>query len=260
MRALSDLLKATADPEKLAEALASPPPPDDPPACPTCRDAHFVTRALPHDHPDFGRAIPCPDCRTPDEDTILRMAAAAGLPLPTRDTHRLEHFHPGPGTAKALTYARSFPDTKNKHPFLTFAGAPGTGKTHLAIGIAWHQLETRRGSLAYYQVESLLDELRRGYTSDQAEKGTDTYATLHFLKNCDLLVLDDLGAEKATDWSTAKLDELVDHRYIHRLPTVFTLNVAPSDLPPRLADRLLEGKVFVLEAPSYRRRQRKDAP
>jgi len=246
MRSLSDLLRVTADPEKLAEALASPPPPEEPPQCETCGDAHFVTRAVSHDHPEFGRAFPCPACHIPGEDTIVRLAAAAGLPLATRGTHRFERFRPGPGTAKALSYARSFLDGEGGHPFLT-----------LALAIGWQQIETRLASVGYYQVESLLDELRRGYTNDQAERGTDTYATLQFLRSCQLLILDDLGAEKATEWSTAKLDEIVDYRYINRLPTVFTLNVEPERLAPRLVDRLMEGQVFVLDAASFRRRGRK---
>ena len=258
MRALRDLLEAHKDPERLAAALAEAPPEDDDGLCPTCRGARFVRYDVPFGHPKFGHVTPCPRCRDTDDELIDRLGALSGLPSVTRQTHRFSRWEKSAPTRQTLAYAINFANGKAPHPFLTFAGTPGTGKTHLAIAISWHFLEGRLGTVAYWQVETFLECLRAGYNQARAEGDPGTHITLNFVKQCSLLVLDDLGAEYPTGWSSAKLDEIIDHRYINRLATVFTLNVAPNDLPPRLADRLLEGKVIVLNTPSYRQRQRKE--
>ena len=258
MRNLKDLLEAYKDPERAAAILASAPDEPEDGRCSTCGGAHFVRYSVPPDDERFGKLIPCPHCRETDDDTINRLGSLAGLPPATRQTHRFPRWQKSAGLAQCYNYALAFANGKRSHPFLTFAGEPGTGKTHLAIAITWHWLECATGVVAYWQVEVFLDGLREGYAQAQANKDDGTYVTLNFAKKCSLLVLDDLGAEKATDWSTAKLDEIIDHRYLHQLATVVTLNVQPAALPPRLADRLLEGKVFVLNAPSYRRRKRAD--
>jgi len=258
MRSLRDLLAAYKDPEKAAAILAGGPDETDDGQCPTCGGARFVRYAVPPDDERFGKLIPCPHCRETNDETIARLGTLAGLPPTTRETHRFPRWQKSPGLAECYNYALAFANGKAAHPFLTLAGEPGTGKTHLAVAVAWHWLECATGTVAYWQVEDFLDTLRRGYAEDKAEKASETYVTLNFAKKCSLLVLDDLGAEKATDWSSAKLDEIIDHRYLNRLATVVTLNVAPDGLPPRLADRLFEGKVFVLKTPSYRRRQRKE--
>lgn len=70
-----------------------------------------------------------------------------------------------------------------------------------------------------------------------------------------LLILDDLGTEKLTDWAAEKLDTLIDHRYIKGLPLVVTTNVPAAQLSPRIASRLQDrrlGKVVTLSGPDYR--------
>jgi len=158
-----------------------------------------------------------------------------------------------------------FASGKTEHHFLSLLGVPGTGKTHLTLAAAWDWLETGRGTVAYRQVEAFLDELRWGYaahnayTQKQASglesvQVEDPNVLINFVKICSLLVLDDLGAEKTTEWAGAKLDEIIDHRYVNGLPTIITSNLAMDQLLPRIADRLMEGKVFVLKASSYRRK------
>lgn len=260
MQSLRDLLAAYKDPDQAAAILAGGTDDSDGNQCPTCGGARFVRYGVPPDDERFGKIVPCPHCHETDNETIQRLGALAGLPLPTRETHRFPRWQKGPGLAECYNYALAFANGKRPHCFLTFAGEPGTGKTHMAIAISWHWLECASGTVAYWQVEALLDTLRQGYSQEKADELSGTYALLNFVKKCSLLVLDDLGAERSTDWSSAKLDEVVDHRYLHQLPTVVTLNVTPDALPPRLADRLFEGKVFVLKTRSHRRRQRKDAP
>jgi len=75
--------------------------------------------------------------------------------------------------------------------------------------------------------------------------------------SCDLLVLDDLGAEKVTDWVQDVLFRIVDGRYRAVRPILVTTNLAPNDLPrtigERITDRLLEITVPVeIKATSYR--------
>lgn len=258
MRSLRDLLAAYKDPERTAAILDGPTEDPDDGRCPTCGGNRFIRYSVPLGDERFGKAVPCPHCHDTDNETIDRLGVLAGLPPVTHETHRFPRWRKSPGLAECYNYALTFANFKAAHPFLAFAGETGTGKTHLAIAIAWHWLESAMGTVAYWQVEAFLDALRQGYAQDMAEKGSETHIILSFAKKCSLLVLDDLGAERATDWSTAKLDEIIDHRYLHRLPTVVTLNVTPDALPPRLADRLFEGKVFVLNAPSYRRRKQKE--
>jgi len=75
---------------------------------------------------------------------------------------------------------------------------------------------------------------------------------MKWIKTVPLLILDDLGVEQSTPWARAKLDEIIDYRYIRGEKTVFSTNLAPSKLQDRIASRLQEGIVVVLECGDYR--------
>lgn len=260
MKSLGEVLATQVPPGVNGSSMTGPPPPPEEPTCPVCGDAGFCRVNVPLGHPDWGKAVPCQNCRDLCRERIASRLAISGLPLLTQHTHRfrtwknLAHLRPVAAACKAFA-AGSAP-----HHFLTLIGRPGTGKTHLALAAAWDWLEEDRGTVAYYQVETLLDTLRRGYDRDLHTGAEDTYRVLHFVTNCDLLVLDDLGAEQPTEWAGAKLDEIVDHRYINRRPLIITSNLGRDSLPQRISDRLSEGQVLILKTGSYRRQAQKETP
>jgi DNA replication protein DnaC len=106
-------------------------------------------------------------------------------------------------------------------------GKPGVGKSHLAsaTGTAWAQRTGVRAE--WVNVPQLLVDLR-------AEYGTDDYearALVRMLrKSTGLVILDDLGREKASDWTSEMIYTLVNARYEELLPTFATTNLTPDEL------------------------------
>lgn len=129
---------------------------------------------------------------------------------------------------------------------LYLAGQVGTGKTHTAYMAmaAWclttgvaprgayvsHQYGVERRippSVVFVRATALFDELRPG--GDSRQRIVDC-------QEADLLVLDDIGAEKPSEWTCEKLYEIVDERYVKVRPLIVTSNVPPSKLAVHLSE------------------------
>jgi DNA replication protein DnaC len=125
---------------------------------------------------------------------------------------------------------------KRLNPFvadgLLLYGPVGTGKTHLAVGILKECF--RRGLIGtQMKVPDLLEEIRRGY--DSADHTKEDKA-----RNTFLVILDDLGAEKVTDWVREKLFSIIDHRYEKQKPLIVTTNCTPKELTERIGERITD--------------------
>ena len=190
--------------------------------------------------------------RIKNDERFNSVVRYSHIPMRTYQTHRLYNFLDLPGAETAHKAALAFISGELPHHFLTFNGKPGRGKTHLAFGIGWHWMENGMGLVLYFQVETLLDDLRSGYHARDGEEFYNFDQKMKRVKEVDLLILDDLGVEQSTEWARAKLDEIVDHRYINGYKTIFTTNLHPDKLEPRIASRLKEGVVAVLKSRDYR--------
>jgi DNA replication protein DnaC len=120
-------------------------------------------------------------------------------------------------------------------------GDVGTGKTSLAMLISKAAVEAER-TVAIYSLPRLLARIRRTY---DAEAGEQSY--LEFferLTSVDLLHVDDLGAEKRSDWVLEQLYAIVNERYEAQRSVVVTTNLDQAALEeqigPRTVSRLVE--------------------
>lgn len=119
---------------------------------------------------------------------------------------------------------------------LWFFGGPGTGKTTLAMLISRTALEAGR-SVAIYSLPKLLSRIRRTF---DAEVGEQSYADLfERLTTVDLLHLDDLGAEKQTEWVLEQLYALINERYERQRSIIVTSNLEDDQLEDQLGARIV---------------------
>jgi DNA replication protein DnaC len=105
---------------------------------------------------------------------------------------------------------------------LVFWGPVGTGKTHLVVGI-FRELTLRKGvGCRFVDYGNLLQDIKRSYSSHQGDS-----SVMLPLVNVDLLVIDELGKGRNTEWEQTVLDDLISRRYNANRITLCTTNFEP---------------------------------
>lgn len=165
-------------------------------------------------------------------NTVRRLYEKSGISLRQQAT-TFDSWKKRPGTERACAacerYADRFMDEiAKKGTGLYLYGTTGSGKTHLvqAIANALIQQEVR---VMFWNVPSLFGALKGAYDG----RG-NADEILHTAKTAQLLVLDDLGSEKPSEWTRETLYELLNYRVENMTPTIVTSNWEPSS--PILAD------------------------
>ena len=168
--------------------------------------------------------------------------------------------------AKAKRLAESFPAAQTG---LFLEGQPGVGKTHLAVAVLKQIIERTGARGLFYDTRDLLRVIRSTY--DPSIRTTEL-EILRPVMAADLLVLDDLGAEKTSEWVEETMNLIVNTRYSERRLTLFTSNYPdiPDDTDPnsllfrigdRMRSRLHEMCEFIdLDAADYRQRPQNAGP
>jgi DNA replication protein DnaC len=123
-------------------------------------------------------------------------------------------------------------------------GAVGTGKTHIAYGIAKHVYEDMRKKVMVVNSAELLGKIRSSFNNRFEGDYLDDILTFK-----GLLVIDDLGSERLTD--TGFVEEqfylIINRKYNDMLPVVFTSNFDVSQLSERLGERVASRLVEMCE-------------
>jgi len=144
---------------------------------------------------------------------------------------------------------------------LLFEGQPGVGKTHLAVAVLKQAIQTAGARGLFYDTRELLRLIRSTY---DPSIHTTELEVLRPVMGADLLVLDDLGAEKTSEWVDETMNLIVNTRYNERRLTIFTSNYPdiPDDTEPnsllfrigfRMRSRLHEMCEFLeLDGADYR--------
>lgn len=161
------------------------------------------------------------------------------------------------GQRRTLQGAKSYVQRWADNPdgWLSLCGSYGVGKTHLAVAAAAAR-ENRGDDVFFATTADLLDYLRAAFAPDSGIAHDDL---LDRIKNADVLVLDDMGAERSTPFAEDKLFQIINYRYEERLPTIITTSHLIEEIAaarPRIASRL-QDRLAVMELPieatDYRR-------
>jgi DNA replication protein DnaC len=130
-------------------------------------------------------------------------------------------------------YVRDLEQNLDDGRGIWFVGDVGTGKTTLAMLVSKAAIEAGR-SVAIYSLPRLLGVLRESMSSEEGLQ-----RLVDDLSEVDLLHLDDLGAERATDWVLEQLYAIVNARYEEQRSLVITTNLQPEALSEQLGPRIV---------------------
>ena len=226
--------------------------------CPYCHGLGYLRRDLPLGHPDFGKLYIC-SCRQGQVAQQIHQRLFSISNLDNLQHLTFENFQSrgriglGPWQADSLeqAYNQAQQFSQKADGWLLLQGGFGCGKTHLAAAIANFTVGIGVPTL-FITVPDLLDALRFAY-----DDPTSTFEQrFDEIRTAPLLIMDDFGTQNATAWAQEKLFQILNYRYINRLPLVVTTNLLLEQIEGRIRSRLedpeLVTRVFI-QAPDFRR-------
>ena len=139
-------------------------------------------------------------------------------------------------------YAENFAEHRRAGRCLLLLGNVGTGKTHLATAIASHIIRNTSYTAAYRTVGGILQRIKGSYDRESGYTEADAFAAY---TRPGLLIIDEVGATKPSEFELATLFTIINGRYEEQLPTIVISNLPGSELAgalgERCVDRLREG-------------------
>ena len=147
-------------------------------------------------------------------------------------------------------YNHSWQFAQSLKGWLLLQGGYGCGKTHLAAAIANFAVDLGVPTL-FITVPDMLDTLRFAY----GETDSSFEERFEEIRRIELLILDDFGTQNATAWAQEKLFQIINFRYINKLPLVVTTNLGNGEIEDRISSRFQDPELVTrvpILAPDFR--------
>jgi DNA replication protein DnaC len=184
-------------------------------ACPQCTAESFETEKR------------LQEVRAREERTRAweKRVGQAGIPERFRDRSLKSFAATTDGQQNALAvcakYANEFDQATKRGSCILMCGKPGTGKTHLAVGIGLHVMDRFHSTVLFTTVLRATRSVKETYGKHSEQTESKAIAELVFP---DLLILDEVGVQHGSDTEKLILFDILNERYEKRKPTIFLTN------------------------------------
>lgn len=164
----------------------------------------------------------------------------SGIPERFRDRNLENYIATTEGPRRALAFAKAYAENFDKvlqsGRCAIFCGKPGTGKTHLAIGIG--QSVMQRSLIAHFTtVQRAFRRVKDSFRKDSTESESDV---IRLLIAPDLLILDEIGVQYGTEFERNLIFDILNERYEKRRPTLLLSNLVPEEVKAFLGERVYD--------------------
>ena len=129
-----------------------------------------------------------------------------------------------------------FEGMKDSRKGIYIWGGVGSGKTHTLYALKEKTPELLKVVSMLKNTTELLRDIRTDFEKPYAEKAREEEKIVDFKG---VLFIDDIGAEKMTEWVAETFYLILNHRYNEMIPTIFTSNLSPAELSEKLGDRIV---------------------
>lgn len=152
-----------------------------------------------------------------------------------------------PQMKEARKYISCWDEMQQQNLGLLFWGMPGNGKTFAAASIANALIERP----SRFTTEVRMATLGTILMEMQAKSPQDRQVYLQDLTDCDLLILDDFGMERQTEYAREQVFNLIDGRYLSRLPMIVTTNLSLQEMknPKTMAEKRINDRILQMCVP-----------
>ena len=160
---------------------------------------------------------------------LYRNASFDNFQLP--ENNEIAHRALGLVMRIVRTYTREFP--YGEKPGLLLIGETGTGKTHLAVA-ALRILISRGFDGLFFDYLNLLDRIRASYDKASGEADREAFRAA---MDTEILLLDDLGSQRLTEWTEDTVTSIITYRCNHKKALIATTNLPDPDAGATFLDR-----------------------
>ena len=206
--------------------------------CKKCSDTGYIELD--------NRTVIC-DClsKLMSDVSCERLNALSPLELCTFDSFKLSYYSGEPDTngnipfnrmSKIFNYCRGYADSFSlSSKGIIMCGATGLGKTHLSLAIA-NELLRKGFSVVYVSAPDILSRIEREHFGYKYDSEADTFNSLI---RCDLLILDDLGTEFNSQFSSSAVYNIFNSRILAGKPTIINTNLTTAELLSTYSQRFV---------------------
>lgn len=152
------------------------------------------------------------------------------------DSENAEGVNPRRRMTQILNYCKAYADNfKINGKSILMRGATGLGKTHLSLSIA-NELLSKGFSVVYVSAPDILFQLESAHFSYDYTQEQNLLATL---QECDLLIIDDLGTEFSTSYTTSQIYNIFNNRILRSKPVIINTNLTIKELEAAYTQRFV---------------------